>query len=252
MSTESTRPALACGLVEGSPEFRTTHWSAVLAAREGDAPESQRALEQLCARYWFPLYAFVRRQGHEPHEAQDFTQEFFAQFLQKDYLKDVSAEKGRFRSFLLAAMKHFLANEWHRRHRLKRGGGNPVLPQDGEDLETLCAGILLDHETPECLYERRWAMTVLQRVVDQLRGEYLRAGKAAMFDELKEFLTEKKGTPHQEMAGRHGISVSAVGVAIHRLRQRYRELLREEIARTVGATEDIDDEIRHLITVVGS
>ena len=252
MSTESTRPTLAGGLVEGSPEFRTTHWSAVLAARDGDPPESRRALEQLCARYWFPLYAFVRRQGNDHHEGQDLTQEFFARFLEKDYIKEVSAEKGRFRSFLLAAIKHFLANDWHRRHRLKRGGGCLVLPLDGKDPETLYAGTLLDHETPECLYERRWAMTVLQRVVDQLRGEYLIAGKAAIFDELKEFLAERKGTPHQEMAGRHGISVSAVGVAIHRLRQRYRELLREEIARTVGATEDIDDEIRHLITVVGS
>jgi RNA polymerase sigma-70 factor (ECF subfamily) len=240
------RPAPAAG-----SDFRTTRWSLVLSAADPSAPQARQALDQLCGAYWHLLYAFVRRQGRDQHEAEDITQAFLAVLIEKNFLTEADPKRGRFRSFLLGALKHFLANDWHHRRRQKRGGGRELLSLDVQSAE---AGYQLDpgtHVTPETLYERHWAETLLQRVIDRLRAEYVAAHKGALFAELREFLSESKATPHAEIAARHSISTTAVGVAIHRLRQRYAELLREEIAHTVSDPEDVEDEIRHLIAVLG-
>jgi len=250
-SMEFAHPEQPSRIDRGSPEFQTTLWSVVLAASEPNAQHFRRALDALCATYWYPLYAFVRRQGYGPHEAEDLSQEFFARLIEKQFLNGVSAEKGRFRAFLLMAMKHFLANEWNREHRQKRGGGARLVQLDSEDPETRYLHEPADPVTPEIAYDRRWATTIVQRVVDRLRAEYAAAGKSALFEELKEFLAEKQATPHQEVADRHDISVSAVAVAIHRLRQRYCTVLRDEVAQTVSRAEDIEDEIRYLIRMLG-
>ena len=231
--------------------FRTTHWSVVLTAGESDREKAREALEQLCAAYWYPLYVFARRQGHDAAESEDLTQEFFASLLQRNDLAEVSPERGRFRSFLLASFKHLLVNEYHRQRTEKRGGRATVVSLEREDPETRYRLEPADPVTPETLFERRWALTVLERAVDRLREEYAVSEKADLFEELKEFLSNQKSLPHATIAAKHGISVGAVGVTIHRLRQRYAEVLREEISHTVSTPEDIDDEVRHLIAVMG-
>jgi DNA-directed RNA polymerase specialized sigma24 family protein len=231
-------------------EFRTTCWSLILAAHQRDEPGARAALEWLCVSYWYPLYAFVRRQGHPPHEAEDLTQGFFTRLLETDFLTRVKPERGLFRSFLLAALKHFLANEWDARQAEKRGGGYTLISLDGEPPETRYALEPADTATPETLFEQRWAWTALERVLDRLRQEHIAAQKSDLFEELKPFLSEKKAAARKAIAARLGISVGAVDVAIHRLRQRYGELLREEIASTVSTPEEIENEIRHLIAMV--
>jgi RNA polymerase sigma-70 factor (ECF subfamily) len=231
--------------------FATTHWSLVLSASRLDSPDASKALGQLCRAYWYPLYAFVRRQGHDTHAAEDVTQEFFARLLEKNDLATASPERGRFRSFLLGALKHFLANDWRERRTQKRGGGQFIFSIDAADPEDRYRLEPADHATPEVMFERRWALTVLNRVIERLRAEFIDAGKADLFDELNAFLSEKQPAAHAVIAARHGVSVSAVGVAIHRMRQRYGELLREEIAQTVSCPEEVDDEVRHLIAAVG-
>lgn len=232
--------------------FATTHWTVVLQARAAeDSPAARAALESLCQAYWYPLYAFVRRQGHDAHGAQDLTQEFFARLLEKNYLQDVDRAKGRFRSFLLASLKHFLANEWDRRRALKRGGARTHVPIDPQSAETRYGLEPTHDESPERLFERRWALTLLDQVLDRLRKEFETEGKLAQFDALKVTLTSERGSvPYAELGARLGLSEGAVKVAVHRLRQRYREVLRAEIAQTVAQPEDVDTEIRHLFAAL--
>jgi RNA polymerase sigma-70 factor (ECF subfamily) len=230
--------------------FATTHWSVVLEA-QGESPAAQQALEKLCRTYWRPIFAFLRRQGVPPEEAEDITQGFFAELLERRSLNAVRKEKGRLRSFLLGGLKYFLANEERRTMAIKRGKGQRPIP-----LEELRADERNDMEpsdpiTAEMIYERRWALTVLERVLSRLKDEYRAAGNAALFDSLKELLPDEPGSPSQaEVAARLGMSENAVRQAFYRFRQRYQSLLREEIANTVATPGDIEDELRHLIAVL--
>jgi RNA polymerase sigma-70 factor (ECF subfamily) len=235
----------------GAAGFALTHWSVVLAAGRSDSTQARDALERLCRTYWFPIYAFVRRQGHSPHDAQDLTQEFFARLLAKHYLADADRAKGRFRSFLLASLKHFLANEWDKARAQKRGGGQVMIPIDIKTAETSCGFEPADDSTPDKIFERRWALTLLDQVLRRLRDEYVRDGKERLFEQLKPTLTEaSRSVPYAEIATRLGTSEGAVKGAVHRLRQCYRELLRAEIADTVASPAEIDDEIRNLFAAL--
>jgi RNA polymerase sigma factor (sigma-70 family) len=232
--------------------FRTTHWSIVIAAGQNDREKAHEALAKLCSAYWYPLYVFARRLGYAAPQTEDLTQEFFAQLLERNDLVEVRPERGRFRSFLLASFKHLLANEYHRQRTQKRGGRVTILSLEHEDPETRYRLEPADPVTPDILFERRWALTVLERAVEQVRKEYAASEKADLFEELKEFLSDQRALPHAAIASKYGISVGAVGVSIHRLRKRYAEVLREEISHTVSTSEEVDDEIRHLIAAVGT
>jgi RNA polymerase sigma-70 factor (ECF subfamily) len=231
--------------------FATTRWSLVLAARDRAEPGAADALASLCALYWYPLYAYVRRRGHGAEESHDLTQEFFARLLEKDFLASVDRGKGKFRAFLLASCNHFLANERDRVRAKKRGGGRPVLSLDAADAEGRYRAEPADDLTPERLFERRWALTLLQEVMGRLRDEFEAKGKGRLFERLRGFLVGEKGAGYRRAADELGLSEGAVKVAVHRLRQRYRELLHEEIGRTVAAPEEIDEEIRALFAALG-
>ena len=242
--------ALGGNAHHGPVAFTTTHWSVVLEA-QGESPAAQEALEKLCRTYWRPIFAFLRRQGLPPEEAEDITQGFFAELLERRSLSAVRKEKGRLRSFLLGGLKYFLANEERRAMAVKRGKGQRPIPLDelraGERIETEPA----DPMTAEMIYERRWALTVLERVLTRLKDEYLAADNAALFDSLKELLPDEPGSPSQAaIAARLGMSENAVRQAFYRFRQRYQTLLRDEIANTVATPGDIEDELRHLIAVL--
>jgi RNA polymerase sigma factor (sigma-70 family) len=234
----------------GGVAFTTTHWSVVLEA-QGESPAAQEALEKLCRTYWRPIFAFLRRQGRPPEEAEDITQGFFAQLLERRKFSALRKEKGRLRSFLLGALKYFLADDQRRAKAIKRGKGQRLIP-----LEELRAGERIEMEpadpvTAEMIYERRWALTVLERVLSRLRDEYRAAGNAALFDSLKALLPDEPGAPSQaEIGARMGMTENAIRQAFYRFRQRYQSLLREEIANTVATPGDIEDELRHLITVL--
>ena len=234
----------------GPAAFTTTHWSVVLEA-QGESPAAQEALEKLCRTYWRPIFAFLRRQGLPPEEAEDITQGFFAQLLERGKFSAIRKEKGRLRSFLLGALKYFLADDQRRAKAIKRGKGQRLIP-----LEELRAGERIEMEpadpvTAEMIYERRWALTVLERVLSRLRDEYRAAGNAALFDSLKALLPDEPGAPSQaEIGARMGMTENAIRQAFYRFRQRYQSLLREEIANTVATPGDIEDELRHLITVL--
>jgi len=237
---------------DGRHPFATTHWSLVLAAGRGGSPASREALATLCQTYWYPLYAHVRRRGHRAEEAQDLIQAFFARLLEKDYLRVVERDRGRFRSFLLAALDHFLANEWRRAHTRKRGGRRPTLSLDfrvGEGRYTVEPA----HElTPVKLYERRWALTVIDQALAKLRDEFGRGGKGELFEQLKPYLGAAEGAaPYRELAARLGMTEGGVKVAVHRLRRRCGELLRQEIARTVAGPQEVEEELRDLFDAVG-
>jgi RNA polymerase sigma factor (sigma-70 family) len=232
-------------------QFLTTRWSVVLTAGHKSSPQAQEALGTLCQTYWYPLYAYIRRQGHSPYDAQDLTQEFFARFLEKDFLSDVHRERGRFRSFLLAALKHFLANEWDRARAQKRGGGRRFISLDEHDAESRYALEPRDELSADSLYERRWAMMLLERVLGQLREEFVTAGKIAQFDLLKGVLSAGRGAvPYAEVAARLKTTEAAVKVSVHRLRKRYRELLGAEIAQTVAGPDEVEDEVRYLFAIL--
>jgi len=247
---EALLPPITCKMP--TPEFATTHWSVVLAAGDRESPQAEEALSALCSTYWYPLYAYVRRQGHLPDQAEDLTQEFFARLLEKEFLRDVDREKGKFRAYLMACFRHFLANERDRPLAQKRGGGKTHLSLNFLDAEERY-NLEPAHElTPEKLYERQWALTLLDQVLNRLRDESLRDGHARLFDTLKVFLTGESPTLSYDEVGRGlGLSVGAVKVAVHRLRRRYRELLREEIGRIVGDPAEIDVEIQALFTALG-
>lgn len=234
-----------------SPVFATTHWSVVLSARDEDSPDAATALEKLCRTYWYPLYAFVRRRGHGVEDAQDLTQAFFQRVLEKNYLEAVDRRKGKFRSFLLAAFNHFLADEWDRARAEKRGGGQAVISLDATVAEDRYQIEPADDSDPEKIYERRWAMTLLEQVLVKLASEYAAAGKAGQFGELKGFLLHEQASgSYAEAAKRLEMTEGATRVAVHRLRQRYGELFREEIAHTVASPDEIEEEVRHLLTVL--
>lgn len=231
----------------GPRDFRTTHWSMVLRAGDSQSPESARALERLCRLYWYPLYAFVRRKGHAHEEAQDLTQGFFEKFLAKDYLADVDRQRGKFRTFLLTSLTHFLANEWDRATRQKRGGHLTFLSLDAEEeAEHRYRLEPVDHVTADKIFEQRWAHTVMATVLDRLAGEM----DAGRFELLKNFLLGDEPESYADVATRLGLSVAAVTSAIHRIRGRFGLLLREEISHTVGSPEEVDEEIRHLMNVL--
>ena len=230
--------------------FTTTHWSVVLAAKQGDAPDARTALEKLCRTYWYPLYAYVRREGYNAPDAQDLTQEFFARLLEKDYLAQVEREKGKFRSFLLAALRHFLSDQRDRARAAKRGGGADVLSLDAQEAEERYRLEPVDRMDAEKIFERRWAMTLLEQALTRLRDESIIAGKAELFERLRDFVAGESDISCSEAAVQLGLTESAVKSILHRLRQRYRALVREEIAHTVADPAEIDEEIRHLIAVI--
>lgn len=231
------------------PLFLTTRWSVVLAAQDKSSPDSAAALETLCRTYWYPLYAYVRGSGRSPHDAQDLTQEFFARLLALDWLRVVLPEKGRFRTFLLVTMKRFLTNEWHRDMAQKRGAGSLPLSLDAAEAEHRFAAE--PPLTPDELYERRWAMTLLDESLERLQRDFTHTGREREFNFLKEWLTAERGSiPYGQIATALGTTEGAARVAVHRMRKQFRLLLRQTIAETVDAASDVDSEMRHLVSVL--
>ncbi len=238
---------------DSDPEFSTTHWSTILAAGQTPSPAAERALERLCRGYWYPLYAYVRRQEHDVADAKDLTQEFFVRFLEHNYVRRACRERGRFRTFLLTSLKHFLINEWKGANSLKRGGGQKTFSLDEEQAEQRFAADLFVEQSPDALYDQRWGMALLQQALDRLREELTAEGKAASFDQLKDFVWGGKPVgSYASVAESLGMSEGALKVAVHRLRQRFGELLRAEVARTVSTPVEIDEELQYLITVLRS
>lgn len=238
--------------LDSPASFVTTHWSLVLAAGRRAQPDADQALASLCQSYWFPLYAYVRRRTADVHEAQDLVQGFFTRLLEKDLLAVADPERGRFRAFLLTALKHFLANEWSKEQAQKRGGGQVALALDFDSGESRYSLEPAHDLTAERLYEKQWVLTLLDRVLASLRAECQAAGKEAQFQLLKPFLGGGRGEGSYAAVARDlGMTEGAVKTAAHRLRQRYRELLRSELAQTVAHPADVDDEIRYLFTALG-
>jgi RNA polymerase sigma-70 factor (ECF subfamily) len=233
----------------GPANFVTTHWSAVVRAAHPDSAEAQAALGELCRNYWYPLYTFVRRQGHGPHDAEDLTQEFFARLLEKNFVAEAHSEKGRFRTFLLTALKRFLANQWDRQHARKRGGFQTVVPIDADLAESRLRADPAHEAAPDELYERQWAMTLLDQVMARLQEEYASTDRSALFEQLRGCLTQDDSArPYAEIASQLRLTEAAVKMSMHRLRSRYREVLRSEIGKTVSSPEEVEDEISHLFT----
>jgi RNA polymerase sigma-70 factor (ECF subfamily) len=229
--------------------FATTHWTAVLAAGDRDPQQARAALEELCRSYWYPLYVFVRSRTASREDAEDLTQAFFARLLEKNFLAGLSSDKGRFRAFLLAALKHFRANEWDRAKRQKRGGGQTVLSLDWQDADTRYAVEPADHLSPDKLYDRAWAVTLLERVVTRLRDEHVSNHKTDMFEQLKPFLMlGRSAIPYAGIASALNTTEGAARVAVHRLRKRYRELLRMEIEQTIADAAQVDEEMQALFS----
>jgi RNA polymerase sigma factor (sigma-70 family) len=250
VDTGPSGSAIGQSTQSGSVAFATTHWSVVLAA-QGQSAEAKAALEKLCRTYWWPLYGFIRRQGYKPEDAQDLTQAFFARLLERRDLETVRQERGRLRSYLLASLKNFLSKARYREMTVKRGEGRPLV-----SLDDLLARERTDQEpshklSADRIYERRWALTLLEEVLSRLGAEYEAAGKLPLFDRLKELLARESGQPSQaEIAAEMRMTENAVKQAFHRLRHRYRQLLHEEIAHTVAVPDDVEDELRHFIAVL--
>ena len=234
--------------------FATTHWSVVLAAGlDSSSSEAEVALAELCQTYWYPLYAFVRRKGHSPHDAQDLTQAFFARLLEKNYVAQADRERGRFRTYLLAALTHFLADEWDKARRLKRGGGREIISFDAVSAEERYRLEPVDPLDAAKLYERRWVTTLFDQVLSRLEQEFRDSGKGTLFDGLKNsLLSEPDGTSYAELGARLGLKEDAVKQAVHRMRRRYRELFREEIAQTVDGPGEVEEELKHLFAVLST
>lgn len=227
--------------------FNTTRWTLVLAASRRRTPEADAALESLCATYWYPLYAYARRRGYTREDAEDLTQAFFLRLLEKNGLKGVSAGRGRFRAFLLASLKHFLANEWDKTQRQKRGGALMHLPLDWTMADSLYEACVSREPSPDAAYDREWAVALLKQVLARLEVEFIEAGAGQQFQELKIYLTAGKGaTPYEAVAERLAMDAGTVRVAVHRLRKRYRLLLREEIAETLDDAAQVDEEMQVL------
>jgi len=250
MPPSESEPA---GLGVRPAQFDTTHWSTVLAAGREFSPQAQEALERLCKAYWYPLYVHVRRLGWGPEDAQDLTQQFFARFLERKYLERADPERGRFRSFLLTSLKHFLTDEWEKLRTQKRGGGKQAISWDGIDPEERYRHEPAKDLTPDRIYEKRWAGILLDGVLNQLRVEYEIAGRMAEFDQLRNFVWGDGHTgTYGEVAARMKVEENAVKVAVHRLRKRFREQLRLEVLKTVSSPEEVDAELRHLRSLLSS
>jgi RNA polymerase sigma factor (sigma-70 family) len=236
----------------GPRQFATTHWSLVGAARPNEVSRTRarEALEELCRAYWYPLYAFVRSRGYSAVDAQDLTQAFFAQIIETGGFASADRQRGRFRSYLLGAMKHFLANEWHQAQTQKRGGRVQFIEFNALDPEARYAGASEQSDNPELLFDREWALQTIAGALHELRDEMAKAGKSEQFEELKGSLTGEDDSPRDQIAARLNMSDGAVKVAVHRLRQRYRKLLRAAIAETVSNEADLEDELRYLIAVL--
>jgi len=227
--------------------FVTTHWSVVLAAGRNDTPRARDALAKLCETYWYPLYAYVRQRGYSPQDAEDRTQEFFARLLEKNSLAALTREKGKFRSFLLTALNHLLVDEWKKERAQKRGSGQ-IVSLDALDGETRFAREPVDTVTPEKLYEQNWALALLGTVYRQLQRDYELSGKGPLFEQLKSCLTgERSAAPYAVLAVRLNMPENTVKTHVHRLRQRYRELLRAEVAQTVATPAEVEEELRCLL-----
>ena len=223
----------------------------MLAAARSDTTNAQTALEKLCQTYWYPLYAYVRRRGHPAQDAQDLTQSFFARLLERNWVGDADRERGRFRTFLLTAMSRFLSDEWDKMRAQKRGGGVAHVPVQLDTAETRYGHEPADNHTPEQCYEHQWSLTLLDNVLQRLRAEYEHEGKGDLFAGLNSCLVGGRETqPYAELAVQLRMNEGAVKMAVHRLRKRYRKLLRAEIAETMAATEDVDGELRHLFAVL--
>jgi RNA polymerase sigma factor (sigma-70 family) len=234
----------------GRQGFEATRWSLVLAAQGDDTVKAGNALAELCRVYWYPLYAFVRRMGRTSEEAEDLTQEFFARVIEHSYFDAAAQAKGKFRTFLLTAFRHFLANEWDKTRAQKRGGGVPVLSIDQQQAEERFDLEPADPASPEKLYERQWALTVLEESLSQLEQELIAEGRHELFDALKSSLAlQDRQMTYTELATRLGMTESSVKVTLHRLRKRYRALLRSTIEQTVSSPAEVDEEIRHLFTI---
>ena len=235
-----------------NPRFLTTRWSLVVQAREGTTASASQALSDLCTIYWYPLYAYVRRTGKGPHEAEDLTQQFFAQLLAHEYLASADREKGKLRTFLLTVLKRFMANEWDKIMAEKRGGGHAPIPIDHVVGEQRYGKEPADPVSPDIIYEQQWALSLLDRVFSDLRCEYQSSGKENLFDALKNYISRQSDdVPYADVAGRLDLSEGSVRVAVHRMRKRYRHRLRDAIADTVASPDEIDEEIRHLFCLFG-
>ena len=235
------------------PAFVTTHWSVVLAAGRSQTTQARAALAELCQTYWYPLYVYVRRRGYNPHDAQDLTQAFFARLLERQSLASADPERGRFRSFMLASMNHFLASEWEKVRAQKRGGGREILSLDLVAAEQRFDLEPASTDSPDKLFDRQWAIALLDKVLNLLEDEYRRERKADLFDALKRTLTGAREThPYSELAKSLDMSEGAIKVAVHRLRRRYRELLQAEIAQTVAAPNEAAEEMKHLFQALSA
>jgi RNA polymerase sigma-70 factor (ECF subfamily) len=233
--------------------FHTTSWTLVRTAAGDSTAESREALGALCQKYWHPVYAFIRSRGYEREQSRDLTQGFFALLIEKNYLLDADPERGRFRFFLLAAVKHFLANEWDRANTLKRGGGQAPVSIDLTEADAWQTQAAMDRATPETIYARRWALSLLEHVMLKLRAEFEDAGKANEFDRLSVFLNrESESARYQTLAEEMGTSAGALRMSVHRMRQRYRSLLRAEIAESVCRPEEVDEELRFLLSILST
>jgi RNA polymerase sigma-70 factor (ECF subfamily) len=231
--------------------FVTTHWSVVLAAKQETSTKSDVALERLCQTYWWPLYAFVRRRGYGAHDAQDLTQEFFSRLLANDFLRGVDRSKGKFRSFLLAALEHFLAKEWRRANTQKRGGNFTFVSADAESAEQLYLQVPTTNLSPEQIFEQQWATMLLKQTLADLEAEFVAAGKRTQFEATKIFLTgEKQAQCYAELATKLGTTEAALKMAVNRMKQRYGELLRAEIANTVSGPGEAEEELRALMNAL--
>jgi RNA polymerase sigma factor (sigma-70 family) len=236
--------------IPGAGHFNTTHWSVVLLAGQSDDTHGEAALEELCRNYWFPLYAYVRRKGHSPHDAQDLTQDFFARLLDKNYISLARQERGRFRTFLLKSLNHFLVNDWVRRTTQKRGGGRSFVSLDEEDAERIYN--LEEHSLPaENLFDRRWALTLLERAITRLGKDYEKGGKGPLFESIRDWLSEDAtGVEYRRIAEKTGSTEGAIKVAVHRMRNRFREAVRAEIEQTVATPGDVEAELNSLMAAL--
>jgi RNA polymerase sigma factor (sigma-70 family) len=233
--------------------FVTTRWTVVLSAGRKSSPQSDHALGELCQTYWFPLYAYVRRRGHSKEDAEDLVQAFFARFLEKNYLEGLSAERGKFRAFLLASLKHFLANEWDKSQRQKRGGGAQHFSLDWQSADEKFKLEPPDITSPDRIYDREWALALLEQVITRLREACESDGKSHLFEQAKGYLmVGEEAIPYVDAAKSLGLDEGAVRVAVHRLRKRYRELLRDEIAQTLDDPAQVADELRSLQAALAS
>jgi RNA polymerase sigma-70 factor (ECF subfamily) len=244
-----TKPTNSTGADAG--RFATTHWSVILAAADSSSPQHERALSTLCHAYWFPLYAYLRRHGYDPHQAEDYTQGFFAAILERQGLRRADPKYGKFRSFLLASLKNFLSDEWDRARARKRGGDKKTLSLDLDAAESRYAREPARRLSPEKLFERSWALTVLKQAMDRLKAESTTPDKQRLFDRLKVYISaETDAAAYRQVAAELDMTEGAVKVAVHRLRRRYRELVRDEIAQTVTTEAQVDEEIRDLFAAL--